>query len=415
MPVYAYKGVTAAGKAARGQLTAENLRAARAKMRQDGIFLTEISEAGRAAAAAPELRDGASGWRQRINIGVHRRIPAMERAVATRQLSTLVGSGVPLVDSLGALVSQIDHAHLKSVMSGVRDRVNEGGSLADALQTTGHFDTLYVSMVRAGEASGALDQVLARIADYAEDQVRLANKVGSILVYPIFMLIFTTVVVAALVTVVLPQITGLLHAMNQELPFYTRWIIALSEFTRSWWWAVALALFAASLSLRAVVRTERGGWVYDRTLLRLPVLGRLTRVISIARFSRTLSTLLSAGVGIIHSLDIARHVTGNRTIADVVETARAGILEGATLAAPLRQSGEFPAMVTTMIEVGERSGELEAMLAKVAQTYEEQVETTVTRLTALLEPLLILVMVGIVFVIILSTLMPLIQITTTMR
>lgn len=415
MPVYAYRGVTTAGRATRGQLTAESARAARAKMRLDGIFLTEISETGQAVAAATELPDDETGWRRHWNLSLGRRIPAMERAIATRQLSTLVGSGIPLVESLGALVDQIDHAYLQSIMSTVRDKVNEGASLADALEGTGQFDTLYVSMIRAGEASGALDQVLARIADYLEDQVRLANKVGSILVYPIFMLIFTTIVVAALVTVVLPQITGLLEAMNQELPFYTRWIIGLSEFTRSWWWAVALGAAAAFLGFRAIIRTERGGWIYDRALLRLPVLGRVTRVISIARFSRTLSTLLTAGVGIIQSLEIARHVAGNRSIAAVIETARAGILEGATLAAPLRASGEFPAMVTTMIEVGERSGELEAMLAKVARTYDEQVETAITRLTALLEPMLILVMVGIVFVIILATLMPLIQLTTTMQ
>jgi general secretion pathway protein F len=415
VPVYAYRGVTAAGKATRGQLNAETVRAARAKMRQDGIFLTEINETRQAAAATSERSDEAISWHRRLNVSLGRRVPAMERAIATRQLSTLVGAGIPLVESLGALVEQIDHAYLKSVMSTVREKVNEGASLADALDGTGHFDTLYVSMIRAGEASGALGQVLARIADYLEDQVRLANKVLSILVYPIFMLIFTTLVVAVLVTVVLPQITGLLLSMSQELPFYTRWIIGLSEFTRSWWWAMALGVIAAYLGFRAIVRTERGGWIYDRALLRLPVLGRVNRVISIARFSRTLSTLLSAGVGIIQSLDIARHVAGNRSIAAVIDTARSGILEGATLGAPLRASGEFPAMVTTMIEVGERSGELEAMLAKVAETYEEQVETAVTRLTALLEPLLILVMVGIVFVIILATLMPLIQITTTMR
>jgi general secretion pathway protein F len=411
VPVYAYKGVTPTGKAIRGQVNAESARAARTKMRQDGIFLTEINESGQAAAAIADQPAESALQRLRTSLNLHRRIPAMERAVATRQLSTLVGAGIPLVESLGAVVEQLDHAHLKSVMSTVREKVNEGSSLADALEATGQFDTLYVSMIRAGEAGGALDQVLARIADYLEEQVRLANKVGGILVYPIFMLLFTTLVVVALVTVVLPRITGLLAELDQELPFYTRWIIGISTFTRSWWWAMILGAVAAGLSFRAVIRTERGGWVYDRAKLRLPVLGRINRVIAIARISRTLSTLLSGGVGIIHSLDIARHVAGSRVMANVIDTARTGILEGATLSTPLRASGEFPAMVTTMIEVGERSGELEVMLGRVAQTYDEQVETAITRLTALLEPLLILVMVGIVLVIILATLLPLLQVT----
>jgi general secretion pathway protein F len=300
-------------------------------------------------------------------------------------------------------------------MSQVRDRVNEGATLADALQQSGQFDTLYVSMIRAGEASGALELVLHRIADYLEDQVRLNGKITSLMVYPAVMLVFALVVVAALVTVVLPQITGLLQSLGQPLPFYTRWIIAGSEFARSWWWAMFLAAIAAAFGWRALLQTERGRASYDRVVLRLPVIGKVARQVSISRITRTLATLLAGGVGIVNSLGIAKHVANNTVMAESIDAARVSILEGASLAAPLRSSGQFPAMVTTMIEVGEQSGELAAMLAKVAQTYDQQVETSVTRLTALLEPLLILLMVGIVLVIILATLMPLLQITSALN
>jgi general secretion pathway protein F len=416
VPVYAYKGVTAAGKSTRGQVSADNLRAARMKMRQDGIFLTDIAESSGAAAAAQAAQAASSGSRFSFNMPIHlgRRIPPLARAVATRQLATLTGAGIPLVEAMGALVEQIEHGYLKAVMAQVRDRVNEGSSLADALHETGEFDTLFVSMIRAGEASGTLEPVLMRIADYLEEQVRLSGKISSILMYPAFMLAFTGLVVVVLVTFVLPQITSLLEDLDQDLPFYTEWVISGSAFFREWWWLVLGILFVAGVALRAAIRTESGGEMYDRLTLQIPVVGQIVRVVAIARFSRTLATLLAAGVGIVQSLDIARFVANNRVLAQVIDGARTAILEGAPLAQPLRASGEFPPMVTTMIEVGERSGELEAMLDKVANTYDEQVESTVTKLTSLIEPLLILVMVGIVLVIILATLMPLLQVTNSL-
>ncbi len=413
MPVYAYKGVTQAGKAARGQVNADNLRAARARVRLDGVILTELSETAGASVAVSGGSEKAPG--RRIDLSFLQRIPALEKAQATRQLATLVGAGIPLVEALSALIDQIDHSLLKSVFSGVRERVNEGSSLADALTHAKQFDNLYISMIRAGEAGGALEAVLARIADYLEDQVRLSNKVVSILIYPAVMLLFALGVVAALVTVVLPQITSLLLSLDEPLPFYTRWIIGGSDFARSWWWALLLAAGAIGFAARAVVQTERGRAAYDRGLLRMPLFGKIIRTISIARFTRTLSTLLASGVGIVRSLDIARLVANNTVMGAAIDDARAAILEGSPLARPLRASGEFPSLVTTMIEVGERTGELEAMLAKVASTYDEQVENSVTRLTSLLEPFLILVMVGIVLVIIMATLMPLLQITSSLN
>jgi general secretion pathway protein F len=315
------------------------------------------------------------------------------------------------VEALNALVEQTEHRGLKGVFAHVRDKVNEGSSLADALVTTGKFDNLYVSMVRAGEASGALEAVLDRIADYLEDQVRLNNRVLSILTYPLFMLLFAVVVVGVMVTLVLPQITELLLAQDLELPWYTVMVIGSSDFLRGYWWLLILVGIALGYGYRAVARTEGGRSTLDHFWLRFPVIGRVIRFLAIARFTRTLGSLLASSVNIVEALNIARHVSNNAVFEAAADTARESILEGSPLAVPLKACGQFPPMVTTMVEVGERSGDLEGMLIKVADTYEEQVETSVSRLTSLMEPILILVMVGIVGIIIMAVLMPMLQLT----
>ena len=409
MPVYAYKGVNQSGKPTKGTLSADGLRAARAQMRAGGIFLTEINETQGGKSEATGLTTSGKGLNFEINLPT--RIPPMEIAMSTRQLATLVGAGVPLVQSLSALVEQTEHRALKGVFSQVRDKVNEGASLADALISTGRFDNLYVSMVRAGEASGALEAVLARVADYLEDQVRLNSRVMSILTYPLFMLVFAAVVVGVMVTLVLPQITELLISQNLDLPWYTAAVIGFSDILRGFWWLIILAGIGLVMLYRAIWRTERGRSAIDRFWLKFPVIGRVIRYLAIARFTRTLGSLLASSVNIVQALNIARHVANNSVFEKAVDMARDSILEGAALATPLRQSGEFPPLVTTMVEVGERSGDLEGMLIKVADTYEEQVETSISRLTSLLEPILILVMVGIVGIIIMAVLMPMLQLT----
>ena len=407
MPVFAYKGVNAAGRSIQGFVDADSARTARTRLRRDGVFLTELAEEAREDAAAARA--------SRFPTFTLRRISSLDLALTTRQLSTLIAAGIPLVSALGALAEQAENKRLKGVLGGVRDRVNEGASLAEALAQAGPFPDLFVGMVRAGEAGGALETVLERLAEYLESQVRLRNKVGSILIYPAVMFFFAMVVVAALVTLVLPQITELLTSLDQELPIYTRLIIGLSNFARGWWWALLAGGVGLGVLLSAAIRTERGRRAWDRLKLDLPVVGRVVRLVAISRFTRTLSTLLAGGIPIVRALDVSKHVAANVILGDAVDAARTSLTEGATLAAPLRASGEFPALVVHMVDVGERSGALEAMLAKVADTYDEQVETAVTRLTALLEPLLIMFMVGIVLVIIFATLAPLLQITSSLQ
>lgn len=409
MPVYAYKGVDQAGKPTKGSLSADSAKAARTKMRARGVFLTEIAEAQGSNGAESSATSTGSGLNRSFSLPS--RIPGLERAMATRQLATLVNAGVPLVEALSALVEQTEHKALKTVFAKVRDRVNEGSSLAEALRSTDRFDNLYVSMVSAGEASGALDAVLNRIADYLEDQVRLNGRVMSIVTYPLFMLVFAGVVVGLMVTLVLPQITELLISQNLELPWYTAAVIGFSDILRGYWWLLFLVGIGLGFGYRAVGRTEGGRMALDRFWLRFPVVGRTIRFLAIARFTRTLGSLLASSVSIVQALNIARHVANNAVFEKAANDAREAILEGAALALPLRQSGEFPPLVTTMVEVGERSGDLEGMLIKVADTYEEQVENSVTRLTSLMEPILILVMVGVVGIIIMAVLMPMLQLT----
>ncbi len=408
MPVYAYRGMSAEGRALRGFVDAESDKTARAKLRRDGVFLTELSES--AAGAEPRERGA-----PREPARVRRRVPATELAIATRQLATLLAAAVPLVESLGALTEQVENARLKAALGGVRDRVNEGASLADALAAAGPFPDLYVNLVRAGEASGALDTVLVRLADYLENQVRTRNKVLGIVIYPVVVLGVALAVGVVLVTYVLPQISALLEDLGAELPWITRVIIGGSQLVSSYWWLIGLVVAAGVITLRTISRTERGSYALDELALRIPVLGRLLRTVAISRWARTLTTLLAGGIPIVRALETAGRVAGNQVIAKAVEQAKDSIREGASIAGPLRASGQFPPLVTHMVAVGERSGELEAMLAKVADTYDEQVETSVTRLTALLQPILVLVMVGIVAVIILAVLLPLMDLTSQMQ
>ncbi len=406
MPVFAYKGVLDSGRATRGFVDAESDRAARAKLRRDGIFLTELAASARGATEAEKAN---AGWN--ISFDSFGSVSDIDISIATRQLATLLGAGIPLVESLGALAEQVETARLKGVLGQVRDRVNEGANFADALASTGAFSPLYVSMVRAGEAGGALEIVLQRLADYLEAAVRTKNRVLSIVMYPLFMLLFAGVVVVVLVVFVLPQVTELVTRLDQELPLMTQIVLGGAAFLRSYWWALLLGGVLAGVGITAGARTERGRRTLDVVALRIPGIGRMVRLTAVSRFTRTLSTLLAGGVPIVRALETSRDVANNRVLGDAIDQARIAITEGSSIAAPLRASGQFPPLVTHMVDVGERTGELEAMLHKVAEAYDEQVENAVTRMTAILEPVLILVMVGVVLMITLSVLQPLMQAT----
>jgi general secretion pathway protein F len=295
----------------------------------------------------------------------------------------------------------------------VKQRVNEGSSLADALgQHPKVFSNLYVNMIRAGESSGALDVVLFRLADFTESQARLRSKILGTLTYPAAMVIIGAAVMGILFTVVIPKITKVFEDTKVVLPWTTRILIGFASFMHDYWWAMGILMAGGIYAFVRWLRTPAGRARWDVWVLDAPIFGPLVRQVAVARFSRTLATLLKSGVPLLTALDIVRNIVGNTRLAAVIEEARESIKEGESIAAPLKRSGEFPPLVYHMIAIGEKSGELEDMLGNVANAYDSQVETKVAALTSLLEPIMIVVMGVAVAFIVFSILMPILQINT---
>jgi general secretion pathway protein F len=399
MPVFEYKGLDARGKAVSGIVDATDPKALKLALRKDGIFLTEIVEESRAKSLA----------QREVKLG-RGRVKPLDVAVMTRQLATLIGAGIPLVESLTALVEQVDKERLKKVLSRVRERVNEGASLADAMADHARvFPPLYVNMIRAGESSGTLDIVLARLADFTEYQVRLRSKVMGAMTYPIIMVFVGILIVAILFVVVVPKITKIFDRLQTSLPIPTQILIGASNFVKNWWWLIGIVAIGGTILLVRYFRTPEGREKWDRFALRVPVFGPLLRMIAIARFTRTLSTLLASGVPVLTALDIVKNVLNNKILEKVVEESRVSIQEGESIAAPLKRSKQFPPLVTHMIAIGEKSGELENMLSNVANAYEQQVDGKINTLTSLLEPVMIVCMGGVVGFIVFSILLPILK------
>lgn len=407
MAVFEYKGVTASGKSVGGIIDAESPRLARQKLRTDGIFPTEVVEEKGLKAR----------WSQDISLkGLFQRIGHQDVSVMTRQLATLLKAGLPLVSSLNALAEQVDNPRLKKTITQIRERVNEGSSLAAALEEFPKvFPNLYISMVGAGEASGALELVLFRLAEYLESQVRIRNRIRAALIYPAVMTVVGFGVLAVLFTFVVPKFVAIFEELQQTLPLPTVILIGISDFARSYWYLILL-LTAASFYLLARYReTPRGREHYDRLLLRIPVFGRLIMLGIVIRFTRTLSTLLSSGVPLLKAMDILTAVVNHSVFGKAISSARESVTEGASLSQPLKQSGIFPPIVIHMIASGEQSGALEEMLAKVAEIYEEEADTLASTLMSLLEPVLILGMAVIVAFIVISILLPLLEMNQIVR
>jgi general secretion pathway protein F len=404
MPVFAYKALDQRGKNVEGLKEADSPKSLRGALRREGLYLTEVTGEKQAKTASPEVN---------VRRWVGGRVKADDVAVATRQLAVLVNAGIPLVEALTALVEQVDHERLKRVLSAVKQRVNEGSSLADALgQHPKAFSNLYVNMIRAGESSGALDVVLFRLADFTESQARLRSKVLGTLTYPAAMVVIGAAVMGILFTVVIPKITKIFEDTKVVLPWTTRILLGMANFMHDFWWAMILLLAGGIYGFIRWRRTEAGRARWDIWVLDAPIFGPLIRQVAVARFSRTLATLLKSGVPLLTALDIVRNIVGNTRLAAVIEEARESIKEGESIAAPLKRSGEFPPLVYHMIAIGEKSGELEDMLGNVANAYDSQVETKIAALTSLLEPIMIVVMGVAVAFIVFSILMPILQINT---
>jgi len=405
MPVFQYVGIDKKGKRANGMIDAESERAARFKLRKMGVFPTSLTAKG--SAAAP----------QKVSLGMQidlskylQRVKIQDIALMTRQLSSLLNAGIPLVDAVEALIDQVDNVKLRTVLTEVREEVVAGSKLSDALKRHPKiFGDLYVNMVDAGESSGTLDVVLMRLADFTEGQAMLKSKIIGAMIYPAIMTVVGFVLMAMLLIYVVPKVTAIFADVNAALPLPTRVLMAVSNSLKDYWYIFILFIPLIYYAGRKFLRTPKGRAWWDRRSLQLPLFGKLQLMVIISRFSRTLSTLLSSGVPLMTSMDIVRNIVTNTQLRRVIEQTRDNVREGQSMAEPLKRSGQFPPIVTHMIAIGEKTGELEKMLERVADTYDTQVNTTVSALTTLLEPIMILVMAAIVAFIVLSILLPILQ------
>ena len=420
MSLYAWKGLDAGGKTIGGTRDADGAKALRQALRRDGVFMTELAEvlggspkskSKSASASAASGGPARSLFRRDVNVQqLLERVRPQEIAVFTRQLGTLLHAGIPLAEGLGALAEQSDNKKLERTLAGVRQKVNEGASLADTMAAHPTlFPELYVNMVRSGEAAGNLDAVLMRLADFMDTQLALRSKVSGALTYPIIMMVLGSVVMGVLLIVVVPQITSVFEDMGKTLPWNTQLLIAVSTVAGGYWWILIPLGVAAYFTFRRWARTPRGRGMLDRTKLRLPLLGPLVRFVAVARFARTLATMLSAGVPVLTALEITKKVLNNTVLEKVVEQARDAIREGESIAATLKKSGQFPSMMVHMVAVGERSGQLETMLENVASAYEREVDGKVARLTTVLSPAIIVAMALAVVFIVFSILTPILD------
>ncbi len=405
MPVFRYKGVTAGNTSVSSTIDADSLRSARLRLRAEGIYPTEISEGKTSNIVADILA--------RFQLPQLWKIPDLELSMFSSQLATLLSAGVPLVQALGALTDQVENERLRAIVGELRELVNQGSTLADALNEHPRvFDELFVSMVRSGESSGALELVLRRLGEYVETRMELRNQVVTALIYPCLMLLVSMAVTGVLLIYVIPNITVMLNDLNQELPLLTRIVAGVSDFLRDYWFHMGTTVGISFLVFNRAIQTPTGRLAWDGFRLRLPVLGKVVRYIAISRFARTLSTLVAGGLNIVHALDISKDVSGNAVIGQAIAHVREQITKGASIAGTMRQSGEFPAMVTHMVAVGEASGELDSMLGKLADTYDKLVEVALNRMMALMGPVLLIFVAGIILAIILSTMLPLLSLTS---
>jgi type IV pilus assembly protein PilC len=398
MPSFEWKGRTRAGQAQEGVLLADSRDAAVAVLRRQNIQVTNIRERGREIKLIPRLPMNVS--RKRISI-------------FTRQFSVMLDAGLPLVQCLEILGGQEENKAFATMINDVRADVESGSSVADAMRKHPKaFDNLFVNMVAAGEAGGILDIILQRLSTYIEKSVKLNSQVKAAMIYPVAVLVIAALVVFIILWKVIPVFAQLFSGLGGEMPFLTRMVIAASNFVGRYFIFIVIVLGAGGVAIQRYHKTYRGRRVLDGLLLKVPIIGMLLRKISVARFCRTLATLTASGVPILDGLEITAKTAGNAIIEDAIMSVRKSVEEGKTISEPLAETKVFPAMVVQMINVGEQTGALDQMLSKIADFYEDEVDTAVAGMMKLIEPLMISVLGVVIGTIVAAMYLPLYSILT---
>jgi type IV pilus assembly protein PilC len=401
MAIFKYTAVDQASNKLSGKMIADNQNVVVEELRKRDLVITSISE----------VKSG--GTFSGMQFFKAKKIKTEDLVTFSRQLATMIEAGIPLMQSLDALQEQITAGEFKRVLSTIRNDIESGNSLSASFAKHPHiFDTLFINMVKAGESSGMLNIILERISTYLEKSVSLQRKVKSAMVYPTIVMSMAVIITTILLVKVVPTFKGIFEMLGGELPLPTKVLILVSDLIRKWLAYTLGALFFTGFMVGRYIRTETGRLKFDQLKLKLPVIGDLFRKVSVSRFSRTLSTLIQSGVPILGALEIVGKTSGNKVIEIAVNNVRNNVREGESIAQPLIKSGVFPPMVTRMISVGEQTGELEKMLGKIADFYDEEVDVTLSSLTSMIEPLIIAFLGVVVGGIVVALFLPIIKITT---
>ncbi len=399
MGAFEYVALDNAGKERKGVLEGDTARQVRQLLRERSLVPLEVSEVAEK-----------EGSRQR-SLTLRRGFSATELALVTRQLATLVNSGMPLEETLQAVAQQTEKPRTKSILLGVRSKVMEGHTLAAGLvEFPRAFPEIYRATVSAGEQSGHLDAVLERLADYTENRQALRQRITNALVYPVVLVLMSLSIIAFMLSYVVPQVVGVFETTGGELPILTRILIGTSDFLRDWWWLLLLVLALAAVGIWRLLKLEGPRRRYHRTLLRLPLIGRIARGLNTARFTRTLSILTGSGVPVLEALKISAEVVMNIPMREAVQEATLRVREGGAISRSLAASRLFPPMTIHLISSGESSGQLEQMLGRAADNQEREMDGLISTMMGVLEPLLIVFMGGVVLTIVLAILLPIFQI-----
>ena len=395
MPAYQYSALDASGKQHKGIMDGDSARQIRQQLRDQALTPLQVE-------AVQHKQTGQSRWFQK-------KLTAYDLALMTRQLSVLIAASIPLEEAIRAVAKQSEKKHVESLLLSVRAKVLEGHSLAKALDQSAHFPTLYIATVAAGERSGHLDLILEQLADYTEGRFAMQKKIQGAMIYPVILMLMSFAIIMGLMTYVVPDIVKVFANTDQALPWITQALMATSDFIRNYWMYMLVLSALGLFLLGRFLRTDAGHYTLDRFILKLPLFGKLSRGINSARFASTLSILTRSGVPLVDALKIGAAVSSNWVIRDAVNHAAEKVVEGGNLATQLERSGYFPPMMVQMIRSGENSGELDRMLIRASDMQDKQISSLITTLLALLEPLMLVFMAGIVLVIVIAVMLPIVN------